>query len=170
MRRIPQLWGLFGWGGRAGSIPSWPGHQRCRTTSKATQSLGVDDYNPPLGPLLATSTPQPSNTRTHTEQVDCSRYVRPPASLLPPRAHQPLHSSINHSSLSSDIDFCFMARVEEGVRRAGAGDATNIWGGCWQWTHCHLTAQTLSVELNNGGKLLFDELCSAEMTSSLIIQ
>lgn len=77
------------WVGREGERAAFlhgRGHQRRRATSKATQSLGVDDCNPPLSPLLATSAPQPSNTRTHTERADCARYVHPPASVLPARA------------------------------------------------------------------------------------
>lgn len=31
------------------------GHQRCHATAKATESLGVDDCNPPFSPLLITS-------------------------------------------------------------------------------------------------------------------
>lgn len=128
-------------GGRAAFLHG-QGHQRRRATSKATQSLGVDDCNPPFGPLLATSTPQPSNTCTHTEWAARARYVHPPASLLPPQAHQPFCRSINHSSLSSDIDFCFMVRAEEG--RAGAGDATDIWGVAGSGHN--LSAQTLNVQ------------------------
>ena len=55
---------LGGEGGRAAFLHS-RSHQSRRATSKATQALGVDDCNPPLGPLLATSSLQPSNTHTH---------------------------------------------------------------------------------------------------------
>lgn len=44
-------------GGRAAFLRGW-GHQRRRAASKATQSLGVDDCNPPFSPLLATSNQQ----------------------------------------------------------------------------------------------------------------
>lgn len=46
---------FLGWGGV--TFLHSRGHQRCRTTSKATHSQGVDDCNPPLSPLLAASTP-----------------------------------------------------------------------------------------------------------------
>lgn len=44
-------------GGRGAFLHGW-GHQRCRVTSKATQSLGVDDCNPPFSSLSATSNHQ----------------------------------------------------------------------------------------------------------------
>lgn len=50
-------------GGREGGLVAFlhhRGQQRRPTTSKATQSLGVDDCNPPLCPLLATQTLSPS--------------------------------------------------------------------------------------------------------------
>lgn len=53
-------------GGRAAFLRGW-GHQRRRAASKATQSLGVDDCNPPFSPLLATPTSSGiSSAHAHT--------------------------------------------------------------------------------------------------------
>lgn len=63
-------------------------HQRRRVTSKASQSLGVDDCNPPLGPLLAQPLSLLTHTHAHTYRVNWLRQVCT-APLLPRLSSHP---------------------------------------------------------------------------------